>query len=38
MSRRMMNAEWLCAAGLVALTIGGGSLRAQDSDFRLDLH
>lgn len=38
MNRRMVVADWLCAAGLVALAIGGGSLRAQNSDFRLDLH
>jgi hypothetical protein len=31
------RAEW-CAAAMVALAICGASLRAQDSDFQLDLH
>ncbi|MGA7521904.1 MAG: hypothetical protein WBW84_05450 [Acidobacteriaceae bacterium] len=29
---------YLCAAAVAALVVGGGSLRAQDSDFNLDLH
>ncbi|MGA8162271.1 MAG: hypothetical protein WA374_20990 [Acidobacteriaceae bacterium] len=36
--RTVQGMAWCCAAAVVALVLGGGSLRAQDSDFHLDLH
>lgn len=40
MTREMVRREagWFCTAAVAALILCGGSLRAQDSDFNLDLH
>lgn len=38
MARRIFGRAWLCAAVVAALGLSAGLLRAQDSDFNLDLH
>lgn len=32
------RAGWFCAAAVALLAVGGGSVKAQDGDFKLDLH